>query len=132
MFAQFEAALFARLTSTAALTAIIPTERIKSVLPQDAPLPYLRARVTRSQEFDTKDSDGYEAEITLDIYSNYHGNKQVHELSEILYTALHRLPLALGSGGNFLLRFQSQATFLEPDGQTTHATMLFRALSFAA
>lgn len=129
IFLEAEKALFARLNATAALLSVIPTTRIKSVLPQDSPLPYLRARVTRCLEYDTKTQNGLDIEYTLDVYSSYHGHKEVLEISQIIYDALHDAPFTLAVGRNFFLRLVSQTTFLEPDGQTSRSTLVFRALA---
>ena len=121
--------IFDRLKSDTSLVALVgSSDRISNHLPQDtAPNPaYIRARVDETDEWDTKDSDGFEHAYVVDVWTELHGDKRVREIFDRVYQLLHRQPFTGSTSQSLLLRMQSTNTFIEPDGVTHHGVMNFR------
>lgn len=125
---SFLVALFAKVKADATISALVPAARINSHLPQDEENPCIRLRVESWGEYDTKTSDGFDAEIVADVWSDYHGDKEVLQISDALRNVLHRVPLTVTTGENFHLRYVSQSIFTETEGQLHRARVVFRAL----
>jgi len=111
------------------LTAIVPASRIRSHLPQDAPLPYIRGLDASDIQWGTKCKTGFETSWEWHVWSDYAGDKQINEITQILIELYDNNEFDLLSGKNVLLQFNGRNTFIEPDGVTHHAVVNLRALS---
>ena len=109
--------------------AVDTQKSIINHVPQDFPLPYYRVMLESMQEWDTKDTTGYEGLMRLDVWTDYHGDLQVHDLVDAAMDALQNAPLALTTGQMVLLRHQSTIISIEPDGQSHRGTLLVRFLA---
>lgn len=118
--------IISRLTGDATLTALVPAASIRNHLPQDAPLPFIRAVWVPANDWDTKSSDGIEGEYQIHIWVDSHGDKVMLDIADAVYAALHNLPFTSAvSAQSLLLRFTNMASFLEPDGVSHHGAMTF-------
>lgn len=125
-------ALAQRLQNNAGILAIVgDSEHIKNHLPQDQTLPYVRFGISGNIEWDCKDSTGFDGKITIDCWSDEHGDLQVLELIDACMTAIDNIPLTLPVGQKMVLfQHENNTTFIEPDGHTHHAIITFRHLSY--
>ncbi len=126
---DFEKKMFERAFSSVALTDIVPESKIRSHLPQDTPSPYIRGIDTSDVPWTNKCQTGYETNWEWHIWSDYAGNKEVNQISDILIKLFDNLELDLTVGKNILLQFNGRTSFMEPDGVTSHAVVTIRALS---
>ena len=120
--------LFTVMRADAQLMALVGN-RIYNHIPQDSPLPCLRARWDSVNEWDTKTSDGYDGNITVDIWSSHRGDKEALAIFDRTYSLLHKSELPLTSGQSLLLRYTMSDSFLEPDGLTHHTVIRFRLIA---
>lgn len=106
---------------SAIMTAV--GNRVYNHLPQETPLPAIRVRWSQANEWDTKDSDGVDGYLFLDVWSNERGDKEVSTIADMLVNLFHLQPLSLPAAQSLILRRDFYDTFTEPDGLTHHAVV---------
>ncbi len=94
-------------------------------IPQDEQLPCMRFRWSQATAWDTKDSQGWEGVLTLDVWTNYRGDLQALKIQDVLNSLFHERELSMLDGQNLLLRHTSADSFTEPDGITHHAVVQY-------
>lgn len=98
-------------------------------IPQEQPLPCCRVRWSQAGEWDTKDSDGVEGYLFVDIWTDHRGDKVALEAADMALALFQLQPLALTSGQSLYLRHDFTDTFTEPDGLTHHTVVRFRHIA---
>jgi hypothetical protein len=84
-------------------------------------------RWTGAQDWDTKDSDGVEGEIQVDIWTEHKGALQAYQISDVVQNVLHLANLGTASQ-NLLTRLVFQDAFVEPDGITNHTVQRYNTI----
>jgi len=107
-------AVIKRLRSDDDLLAIT-SGNIRTELPQDAPLPYVRVRLSRGREYDTKDSNGIDHSIVCDVWSDV-DDFQVADIMQMIYVDLHDRVLTGLVAQSLKLMLDNMDTFIEGDG----------------
>lgn len=125
--ADILAKIFAKLNGDAPLVAAIGAGRIFNYVPQDQAVPFLRVRWTAAKDWDTKDSDGLEGTIRVDIWTEHKGALQAAQLSDLVQNVLHLGEIPTVSQA-LLTRLVFQDTFTEPDGITNHTVQQYTAI----
>tara|TARA_B100000519_G_scaffold96656_2_gene84101 strand:- start:2626 stop:3033 length:408 start_codon:yes stop_codon:yes gene_type:complete len=96
-------------------------------VPQNQAYPFVKIGEFSSVDYGTKDVDGNEATVQIDIYSRYRGSKQVHDIMDRIHTLLHNASLTV-SGYNLInIRFEFSDIVRDADGITRQGVMRFRA-----
>lgn len=98
-------------------------------IPQDRALPCCRVRWAQAGEWDTKDSDGVDGYIFVDVWTDYRGDKLALEATDKALAILHLMPLALSSGQSLILRHDFVDSFTEADGLTHHTAIRFHHIA---
>lgn len=124
--ADILAKIFAKLTANAPLMALVNTQ-IFNYVPQDMTPPFIRVRWVSAQDWDTKDSDGVEGEIQVDIWTEHKGMLQAFQLSDMVQDTFHLQTLSTVSQ-SLLIRLVMQDSFVEPDGITNHTVQRYSAI----
>jgi hypothetical protein len=119
---------FARLDTFPALVSKIGAGRVHNHLPQECDLPRVRVRWQDCTEWDTKDSDGWEGDIVVDVWTAERGDKLGLEISDIIDDALHEYQIPSVSGQSITSRHTTFSAFTEPDGITHHTTARFHVI----
>ena len=115
-FAKILEAVISRLHLDTDLMALVGN-RVRNDLPQNSPLPYVRVRLGNGTEWDTKDSNGIRHEIVCDVWTDRRGDKQVHQIQDMIYRDLHDRPLTgLVAQSLILMVSGVPQTSVEPDG----------------
>jgi hypothetical protein len=101
--------------------------------PQDAgdaaKFPYIVIGDMTLTPFDTDTDTGAEATITIHTWSRYHGRKEVSEIHDLIYAALHRRDDLTVSGTHTLgVDLDMSDTFLDSDGMTWHGVQRYRII----
>lgn len=97
-------------------------------VPQETHYPYAVVGDDTSTPFDTDDSTGTEATVTIHTWSQYRGRKEAKELNQAIYNALHRETLEI-NGAHFVECFSEfEQTLVESDGLTRHGINRFRII----
>lgn len=95
-------------------------------VPQDSPYPYVVVGDDTAVPWDTDDSLGTEATVTVHAWSQYRGRAEAKELLEQIYTALHRQDIAVENAVTIESIAEFQQTIVESDGLTRHGIIRFR------
>ncbi len=97
--------------------------------PANKPFPYVVPGGIRADDWTDKDGYGQEVIMTTDIWSQYHGRKEVDEISDQLSQIL--VPFYPNLGPVFgveMVRFGSYDMVKDMDGLTFHGILTIRYL----
>jgi hypothetical protein len=119
---------FERLNGDAALKALV-NDNVFNHIPQERALPCLRVRWAQAGEWDTKDSDGVDGYIFVDVWTDHRGDKDALTITDRVLALLHLAPLALTTGQSLILRHDFVDTFTESDGLTHHTAIRFHHIA---
>ena len=122
-------ALYAAITNDAGLIALLGSARVFDDVPQSAPYPYLTLGRSAVRDWSTGTETGDEHVLTLHVWSRAGGRRQTHEIMDALKTALHDSALALSGHRLVNLRHELSEARREPDGDTYHGLVRFRAVT---
>ncbi len=78
----------------------------------------------------TKDVDGIEHTLTLHVWSQYRGRREIKEIMQSVYQLLHDAAITVSGASLVNIRQEFNNTLMENDGITRHGVMRFRAVVF--
>lgn len=122
-------AVFAALTSDAALLAALGGARIFDVPPSSPEFPYVTLGEAQLFDWSTATEAGHEHRLTLSVWSRQGGHGQAHALAHLVQQALDDAPLALAGHRLVNLRFAGAEIRREAGGRTHRALVRFRAVT---
>ena len=111
------------------LTTLLGSVRIYDDAPQGAPYPFITLGQSAVRDWSTGTEDGAEHNLTLHVWSRSGGKKQVHEILEAIRAVLHDQPLMLADHHLVKLRHEFAEARLDPDGDTFHGIVRYRAVT---
>lgn len=126
---SLQKAVFAALEADAALTSLIGAGRIYDDAPQGASFPYITFGATLARDWSTGSDTGAEHVLTLHVWSRAAGKKEAQAIMRILREALHDEPLVIEDHRLINLRHEFSDTSRDPDGETVHGIVRFRAVT---
>src|SRR5437660_955887 len=95
-----QAAIYTRLTSFAALTALIGAGQVFSFLPESTQPPYVVIGDGTSLDWSTKSANGWETTLTIHCWDyEKASNKSVNDILSAIYDALHDQDAAIAVTG---------------------------------
>jgi len=112
-----------RLLNDPGVSALVGT-RVFSLTPQDTALAYIKVK-SRSDESDTKTTDGFRDIITIDMWTDDESLKGVDDIADAVYASMQNKPYTGLSLKSLCLQYQNYNTFIEPDNISTHGVMTF-------
>lgn len=117
---EVQTAIKERLDAYSPLTALVYDE-----VPASAVFPYVVLGEVTTTPFDTNDSTGEEQTITIHVWSEYRGKKEVKQIQEHIYNALNRYALNVAAD---MIDCQQEysADFLDAGGIRRHGVQRFR------
>lgn len=140
-----QTAVFARLDGTVALTAQLAAhaytagkKAIYDHVPQaddagsSVGFPYVALGDETEVQFDTDDSVGREAIITIHTLSRYKGKKEAKNIMGAIKDALHQHALVVAGQVTVLCYWEFAEIYTEPDGVTYHGVQRFRIITEGA
>jgi hypothetical protein len=122
-------ALYAAVTGSAPLAALIGPPRVYDDVPQGAAFPYLTLGQSTLRDWSTGTDDAEEHTLTLHVWSRAGGRREMHEVMDVLRVALHDQPLALAGHRLVNIRHEISEARRDPDGETYHGIVRFRAVT---
>ncbi len=133
---SLQRALYHRLTQDEFLKKILgDPARIFDNPPTEAPFPYVTIGEGRSNDFVGVDG-GMEHDVRLHVFSRYAGRRQVKQIIDLLYQALHEADLDLFDETNSFrehhlvnIRFVFSDIFRVRDGTIYQGVIRFRAVT---
>jgi len=99
-------------------------------VPEGAEYPYIVIGEETSANDGTKDIDAVEYTLTLHIWSQYRGRREIKEIMQSVYDLLHDSAITVAGASLANIRQEFSNTLMENDGITRHAIMRFRAVVF--
>jgi Protein of unknown function (DUF3168) len=126
---SLQQAMFGALSADAALTALLGAGRIYDDVPQATSPPYVVLGPITARDWSTATEAGTEHVIALHVWSRARGKKQTHDIMETVRAALHDQPLSVSGYRLVNLRHESSDIRRDPDGETIHGTLRFRAVT---
>ncbi len=121
--------IYQALASSSGLTALLGGVRVYDDAPQAASFPFITLGQSVIRDWSTGTEDGAEHNLTLHVWSRSGGKKQVHEIIDAIRAALHDQPLLLADHYLINLRHQFSEARLDPDGDTFHGIVRYRAVT---
>jgi hypothetical protein len=122
-------AVFARLTSDAALTALLGGARIYDDVPVRAAFPYVTFAQGAERDWSTGNEAGAEHALVLHVWSRGNGRKELLAIMEALRVSLHDAALTLTGHRLINLRHEASEVRREGDGETYHGIVRLRAVT---
>ena len=124
---DLQAAVYALLVADASLMGLAAA--VYDHVPQNAVFPYVVIGEDAAAADDTDDTASADHVITIHTWAAYRGLKQVKQLQQYIYAALHRTTLTVnGVTGATECSVESSDNFLDSDGLTRHGVQRVRVL----
>ena len=106
------------------------TTKVFDDVPEGTAYPYVIIGEETATNFGTKDKDANEHTLTIHVWSQYRGRKEIKEIMSEIYTSLHNSDITLSGASLVNIRHEFEQTLLEADGITRHGVMRFRVVIF--
>lgn len=97
-------------------------------VPPNPTFPYIAIGDDTHVPFDTDDSLGSEAIVTIHTWSRYRGRKEAKTIQGIIYQRLTRAPIPVTGFALVTIEFDYSEVLVDPDGITRHGVQRFRVL----
>lgn len=124
-------AVVAELTGDAALAGLLGGARVYDDVPERSAFPYLTIGQTTERDWSTGSEPGSEHVFTLHVWSRARGRKQTDAIMAAARDVLHDRPLVLADHRLINLRHEFSDARRDPDGETFHGVVRFRAVTEA-
>lgn len=124
---SLQRAIYDTLVVDAAILGLLGTARIFDDVPQRSAFPYLTLGQSTVRDWSTGTEPGEEHLVTLHVWSRADGRRETHQLMTAVRDALHDQPLPLDGHRLVNLRHELSEARREPDGETYHGIVRFRA-----
>lgn len=121
--------IYAKLAADAGVLALLGAPRIYDDVPQGTPFPYLTFGQSTLRDWSTGSETGDEHLLTLHVWSRAAGRKETHAIMDVLRSALHETSLALDGHRLVNIRHEFSEARREPDGDTYHGIVRYRAVT---
>ena len=121
--------IYQALTDSPELTSLLGGDRIYSAAPPAAQFPFITLGQTVNLDWSTGTEDGTEHSLTLHVWSRADSLSDVHEIMQVIRMVLHNQPLSLDDHYLVNLRHEFTEARLDPDGETMHGIVRYRAVT---
>ena len=99
-------------------------------VPENTAYPYVILGEETSANSGTKSLDAIEHTLTLHVWSQYRGRREIKEIMQSVYSLLHNTAITVTGASLVNIRQEFNNTLMENDGITRHGVMRFRAVVF--
>lgn len=123
--------LYQTIAADNAVTTLLGGVHIYDDVPRDAAFPYLTLGETVVRDWSTGSDEGDEHLVTLHVWSRANGRRQTHRIMAALKLALHDATVSVANHRLVNMRFEFSDARREPDGETYHGVVRFRAVTEA-
>jgi hypothetical protein len=122
-------AIFSALTGDAGLVALLGGARVYDDVPTRAAFPYVTFAQSQERDWSTGSEDGGEHSLTLHVWSRGGGRRETQAIMAHVRALLHDVPLSLAGFRLVNLRHEFSDARRDPDGETLHGIVRFRAVT---
>lgn len=126
---DLQRSVFIALTSSAPLTALLGGPHVYDDVPRHAAFPYVTIGQSTVRDWSTGGELGHEHILTLHVWSRAAGRKETYEIISALEATLHDASLALSQHRLVNLRHEVSDARRDPDGETYHGVVRYRAVT---
>lgn len=95
----------------------------------ESAFPYVVVGDHTAGEFDTDDVNGQETTVTLHIWSRYRGKREVRQIADAIYDALHDAALTITGQHSVYCFWEFAESVPESDVQVQHEVTRFRIVT---
>jgi hypothetical protein len=120
--------VYQALAGSSDLTTLLGA-RIYDDAPQAAAFPFVTLGQSVIRDWSTGTEDGAEHNLTLHVWSRGGGKKETLEIIQTIKAVLHDQPLLLADHHLINLRHEFSEARLDPDGDTLHGIVRYRAVT---
>lgn len=99
-------------------------------VPENTAYPYVILGEETTANNGSKTVDGVEHTITIHVWSQYRGRREIKEIMESVYSLLHEADISVTGASLVHIRQEFSNTLMENDGITRHGVMRFRVVMF--
>ena len=121
--------LYQTLASSPELTSLLGGDRIYSNPPPATKFPFMTIGQSVVTDWSTGTEDGSEHSLTLHIWSRADSASEVHEIIQAVRDLLHDQSLLLDDHYLINLRHEFTQSRIDPDGETLHGIVRYRAVT---
>jgi len=121
--------IYQALTASSELMSLLGGARIYAKPPQGADFPYITIGQSVNLDWSTGTEDGNEHSLTLHVWSRAGNSHEVHEIIQVIRMVLHNQALSLEDHYLVNLRHEFTEARLDPDGETVHGIVRYRAVT---
>jgi hypothetical protein len=122
-------AIVAGLSDDATLSGLLGGARVWDAVPARAQFPYITFAQTSERDWSTGSEDGSEHIITLHVWSRGAGRREALAIMARVRELLHDASLDLSGFDLVGLRHELSEVRRDPDGETYHGIVRFRAVT---
>ena len=97
-------------------------------VPEGTAYPYVVIGEETATNVSAKDKDLHEHTLTIHIWSQYRGNRDIKDIMKQVHDLLHNSSLSVSGASMVNMRQEFHTTLIEGDGITRHGVMRFRAV----
>lgn len=126
---DLQRSVFAALTASTPLTALLGGPHVYDDVPRQAAFPYVTIGQSTVRDWSTGGEPGHEHILTLHVWSRAAGRKETYEIIGALEETLHDASLALSQHRLVNLRHEVSDARRDPDGETYHGVVRYRAVT---
>ena len=121
--------LYQALANSLDLVSLLGGVRIYDDAPQAAISPFITLGQSVIRDWSTGSEDGAEHSLTLHVWSRTGSKKEMLAIIEAIRAVLHDKPLTLEDHYLVNLRHEFSEARLDPDGDTFHGIVRYRAVT---
>ncbi len=129
---ELQKSIFAALTASPAVTGLLGGARVFDDVPPGAEYPYLTIGESAARDWSTGTDAGDEHILTLHVWSRAAGRKEAHEIMGAVRGVLHDAALSVSGHRLINMRHEFSDARREPDGETYHGVVRYRAVTEVA
>ncbi len=126
---ELQKAVYAALTSDAALTSLLGGARVYDDVPRGVEPPYITFGQSTVRDWSTGTDPGHEHLFTLHVWTRVNGERLVHQIMSAVRDRLHDGALTVSGFRLVNMRHEFSDSTREPDGETIHGVVRYRAVT---
>jgi len=116
--------IYDTLTGDSTLMNLI--EDVYDGVPDESDYPYVMIGETEYSDWSGHDFDGFEAETTIHVWSQYRGRSEAKSIQDEIYRLLQNIDLGISGFPTIFFKLSFQRVLPEPDGKTYHGVQRFQ------
>lgn len=122
-------AIYDTLTGDTTLVGLLNGPHVYDHVPRGTSFPYLTFGQSSERDWSTGGAPGHEHTVTLNVWSQARGRRQIQAIVAVMRGLLHEQPLTLDGHTLVNLRHDVTEVRREPDGETLRGVVRLRGVT---